>query len=172
MIGADILRRGVLALRLWAHPGARMSVRTAAVIFPAPNARPAEDGLGAMRYLITSRGVQPVRLGPGARERHGFHEVRAYNIGDGGEAVLTPRWRRVERLFPTQDAARVAYARTYDRTCIHFRGVTRRAVQSNLLDLAPGSGPKRRPIPSVRELTSAASLGVIAALSLIEWILP
>ncbi|WP_421988522.1 hypothetical protein [Roseococcus sp.] len=172
MIGAEILRRGILTLRLWAHPGARISAPMPARVFPAPAAPPAEDDLGELRYLICSRGVQPVRLGQGARERYGFRELRAFNIGDDGAPVLTPRWRREERLFPTIDAARVAYARTYERTCTHFRGVTRRAVQSSLLDLAPGSGPARRPLPSGRELTSAASLGVITALSLIEWILP
>lgn len=172
MVGAAIIRRGVLALRLWAHPGARMSAPAPAVFFPAPTEPAAGEGLGEMRYLITSRGVQPVRLGDGSRERHGYREVRAYNIGDQGEAVLVPRWRRVESLFPTMDAARVAYARTYERTCTHFRGVTRRARQTSLLDLAPGAGPKRRPLPSGRELTSSASLGVIAALSLLEWILP
>lgn len=172
MRGVDILRRGMLALRLLAHPGVRISAPLPAIVFPAPATPPAEDGLGELRYFITSRGVQPVRLGHGARERYGFQEVRAYNIGDDGEAVFVPRWCRVERLFPTMDAARVAYARTYERTCTHFRGVTRRARQTSLLDVAPGSGPSRRALPSARELTSAASLGAIAALSLIEWILP
>ncbi len=171
MIAAGLLRRGMLAIRLLAHSAGR-SAPAPAIVFPAPIEPVPAKELGAMRYLITSRGVQPVQLGHGERERHGFREVRAFNIGDDGVPVLVPRWRRVERLFPMLDAARIAYARTYERTCVHFRGVTRRAVQTSLLDLAPGSGPKRRPMPSAAELTSAASLGVIAALSLIEWILP
>lgn len=176
MIGAAVMPRLALALRLLAWPAGR-TVPPPAIPHPAPALEPAppaaaDDGPGELRYLITSRGVQPVRLGHGERERHGYAEVRAYNLDDDGRPVLVPRWRRVESLYPTVDAARVAYVRVYERSCTHFRGTTRRAVQTSLLDLAPGAGPRRRPLPSISELTSAASLGVITALSLLEWVLP
>ncbi|MBS7810509.1 hypothetical protein [Roseococcus pinisoli] len=168
MIGAAVLPRMALALRLLAWPAGRIAPPPA-IAFPAPAPPTAiEDDLGELRYLITSRGVQPVRLGRGERERHGYREVRAYNIADDGRPVLVPRWRRVESLHPTVDAARVAYVRVYERSCTHFRGTTRRAVQTSLLDLAPGSGPRRRPLAQ-----GAIALGLAYALTwgldLLEW---